>query len=69
MICPYCNNEMQSGYIKACRNIFFDKVKDANPNMFTKNAISLGKFWELTQIECYYCDSCEKFIFDNPRKK
>jgi len=69
MQCPYCNNEMKKGVISGDGRTkvrwcvedekikFFDKLTNKG---IIEAKYTLSHF----QIESYYCNNCEKMIFD-----
>lgn len=66
-ICPYCNKEMEPGYIHGDRYtlkwIPKEKDKGALLQWFSKG-IKLTKPLTNSSIESFYCDKCNKIIID-----
>ena len=66
MNCPYCNKEMQKGFMKSHHPILWGEektlsfLKTYNDYVLTKNdfhSVMRGMF-----IESYYCNDCHKQI-------
>lgn len=64
MKCPYCNEEMEKGYIQSARPIFWGEEKHKisfQPNRDKEFTISKGFLTGCT-VESYYCINCKKLI-------
>ena len=64
MKCPYCNEEMEKGYIKSSHLIHWGKEKNLGPGSNDINLInrSLGGFFKGNFVESNYCGCCNKII-------
>lgn len=65
--CPYCNKQMELGYIHgdryALKWIPKDKDKGTLLQWFSKG-IKLTKPLTNSSIESFYCNNCDKIIID-----
>ena len=64
MKCPYCNKELERGFLKTSHHVHWGKEKELgfNPDdiLLTKNNVQTfikGQF-----IDSYYCNDCKKII-------
>lgn len=68
MKCPYCNNEMESGYIGQSK--LFVPITWVSDNVKEDAILPIHKTINLTStlkggtITTYYCENCKKFIID-----
>lgn len=79
MICPYCDKEMQKGCISCdgrCGIHWTPEEKQSD--IWSKMDRALGvtgqiqaakKKFTMLQIEAYYCEDCQKMIFDTTVSK
>ena len=61
MVCPYCKNEMEIGFIQSPRPIFWSlskKIVVVGANKL-KGDIPITTLDDLTSKEAYYCKTCE----------
>lgn len=69
LVCPFCNETMETGYIKSYgESIFFTPDKARKNNFFTgKDNVVLvkGEMFGTSSVVSYYCRSCNKCIIDN----
>ena len=70
MICPYCNNKMNRGFIKN-REQKLSWIPDGEKAPLTswsisKNGIALGNysFFSGGETVAFYCAECKKIILD-----
>ena len=66
MLCPYCGEEMDKGFVQSARPIFWSVEKK---KMFylpseTKGDISIAKGGNGCVKESYLCRKCKKIIID-----
>ena len=69
MNCPYCDSEMQKGYINSSYALARWYAEGEKPKMTpAKSGTRLSDSLTLgTQsIESYHCDKCKKIIIDLP---
>ena len=64
MKCPYCNEEMERGYLKSSQRIHWGKEKALG---FLPDDIKLTKdfwkgFFEGFYVEAYHCRHCGKIV-------
>lgn len=66
MICPYCNNEMEKGYVQSNKEVYYT----TNPTKFPL-AIPKAEDINLTKrifapvtIEAWNCPVCKKILID-----
>ena len=69
MKCPYCNNEMQKGYIQCRDGVTWTPKKQwvAAFSSLGAGAVPLGKDNGLSPnsvAEAYHCGTCKKVIID-----
>ena len=69
MKCPYCNNEMQKGYIQCRDGLHWTpkKQKIAALSGLGTGAVLFGNeesFVPNTTALAYHCESCKKIIID-----
>lgn len=64
MTCPYCGREMEQGYIKSSKQIFWGKEKELVMGE-ERTMLSQG-FWDGFfhgfSVESFYCPDCKKII-------
>lgn len=64
MKCPYCNKDMEQGYIKSPQQLFWSKFKELGTDNETIRLS--GNFWDGFargfSVESYYCPDCKKII-------
>ena len=67
MICPYCEQEMEKGYIDHSDFRFplewYPAKRDAGIFWSRKNNIKLTSVTD-SSLTAYYCAACRKFIID-----
>lgn len=65
MKCPYCNQEMENGFVQSARDIFWGEKK--HKLFFTPNEkevkLAIGGLNGCI-INAYYCRDCKKIIID-----
>ena len=64
MFCPYCENEMEKGFIQSPRAIFWsskEKIVFIGANI-SKGDIPITKLNDLTSKEAYHCKTCKNII-------
>ena len=69
MDCPYCNDEMQKGYIVSTFALARWYAQGDNPKgAFNKNGVRLTNDPAIEKqiIKSYHCGSCKKIIIDVP---
>lgn len=68
MKCPYCNEEMQLGYIQCRDGVSWTPKKQLVPSLsfLGKNSFSLenGAADNSTAVYAYRCKACKKIIID-----
>ena len=69
MICPYCNREMQKGYIQCRDGLHWTPKKQVVSALsgLGKGAVLIGNEEGLvpnTTAIAYHCDECKKIIID-----
>ncbi len=66
MKCPYCGDEMESGFIKSGRSIYWGKEQVVDPLFYPDdikvNKFSLGALFGGNYVEAYHCSSCKKIV-------
>ena len=68
MKCPYCNNEMESGYIG--QSELFVPITWVSDNVKEDAILPMRKTIKLTamlkggRLVTYHCETCKKFIID-----
>ena len=68
MKCPYCNSEMEKGYIG--QSELFVPITWVSDNVKEVAILPIRKTIKLTatfkgcKITTYYCENCKKFIID-----
>lgn len=67
MKCPFCDNEMENGYIQSARDIFWGRKK--HKLFFMNDEISIASGWNGSTKEAYACKVCQKIIIDYSDKK
>lgn len=64
MNCPYCNKEMESGFLKTSHHVSWGKEKELGLNqddiLLTKN--NLETFFKGQFIKSHYCSDCKKIL-------
>ena len=73
MKCPYCDKEMEKGFIQGARGVLFspeEKMLIYIKNLFSKKDINItGSIFELTS-PAHYCYDCDCLIWKkNPDEK
>jgi hypothetical protein len=71
MNCPYCNSEMQKGYINSSYALARWYADGEKPKMNPKNSViklSNSPATKLQVIESHYCGDCAKIVIDIPNK-
>lgn len=63
MQCPYCNNEMQEGYISTNGRTSVNWKPDNEQSEPKKIRLSPADFY-MIEIDAFYCDNCKKIIID-----
>ena len=69
MNCPYCNSEMQKGYINSPYALARWYADGEKPKMNPKNSgirLSGSSALEIQVIESYHCGKCNKIIINLP---
>ena len=68
MNCPYCNRPMTEGILESNRNLYF-RPGPVKPHVFLigGGAVSLGSFWTAFEVKTFYCETCDFFLFKNPK--
>ncbi len=64
MVCPYCKNIMESGFIQSSRPILWsnkEKKVFVSPNK-SRGDIPITKLSNLTSKEAFYCKICNNVI-------
>ncbi len=65
MKCPYCNQEMENGFVQSARDIFWGGKKH---KLFFKpsndNEFIIADGWNGCVISAYCCRDCEKIIIN-----
>ena len=74
MICPYCNDEMQKGYIQSRDGVFWTPKKHVTSAVtsFFKDAIAIGmddKFVPNGKAIEYHCAKCKTVIIPYGEEK
>ena len=71
MICPYCNNKMEEGYINSSHELNWKKGDKKYSQGYSVNydyndSVLLGSFSFLkgTAVKAYCCRNCTKIIID-----
>ena len=69
MKCPYCNNEMQKGYVQCRDGVTWTPKKQlvASLASLSAGAIRIGKDSGLSPnsvAEAYHCEACKKVIIE-----
>ena len=64
MKCPYCNHEMEHGYIKSSQRMYWGKEEKLG---FLPDDIKLTKnfwngFFEGNFVESHHCSHCKKIV-------
>ena len=68
MLCPYCNTEMEKGYIG--QDQLFVPITWISNNVREDTVLPIHKTIKLTatlkggEITTYHCENCKKFIID-----
>lgn len=67
MKCPYCNNEMQQGYVQCRDGVYWTPKKQwvSTLSSLAKGAVALGsndKFMEKSKATAFNCDKCKNVI-------
>lgn len=73
MNCPYCNWEMEEGYIQSPIEIFWNKGSKRHilgRSELHENAVMLSKysFVKGSAVRSYLCRNCKKVIIDYSEK-
>lgn len=64
MVCPYCENVMENGFIQSPRPIFWsskEKIVFVSSNK-SRGDIPITTLNKLTSKEAFYCKICNKVI-------
>ena len=72
MNCPYCNNEMQKGYIPSTSGLARWYENGERRKLLVNNSgirLSNHSAFEKQVIESYHCKTCRKIIIDVPYAK
>ena len=66
MNCPYCNQQMEAGYIKTPQAAQWTPAEGANPLSRWFNGVRLVGFSHITgtRVEAEYCPDCGKIIIN-----
>jgi len=67
MICPYCENEMQEGWVDQERfSLKWTPAEDRGllEMLLQKNVIMLTSLEQGGRLVMYHCAECKKFIVD-----
>ncbi len=64
MICPYCQEPMEKGFIQSPRAMYWSPKKSQMFFIPSKSDISLAKGINGSFKETYYCEKCNKMILD-----
>ena len=70
MNCPYCGKDMEKGYIKSSRRLFWSRggeleTVDENDLKLSKGFLkSLKGFFVGFSVESEYCKDCKKIIME-----
>lgn len=65
-ICPYCGNEMHSGFLQSARPIIWaadEKSLTFRASGDNEYQVSHG-FWDGCFAETYFCKNCDIFILE-----
>lgn len=69
MICPYCGEEMVSGFIQSANQIYFNKGKRARffaaGDLRSRNLTRVSL--RAPNLKSYLCENCQKIIVDVSR--
>lgn len=73
MICPYCKNEMEKGYLYSDGAIKWkegDKKPGIMNNIFSPHQLSAAQFRlpNMQTVEANYCPACAKIIIETSVK-
>lgn len=71
MTCPYCNSEMVLGVIHGDRYSLKWHPKTNYSHLFQnpfQKGIKITEYFDGNYFECYYCERCQKMIFDVPEQ-
>lgn len=71
MKCPFCGNEMQSGYLQSGRPFVWSEGKKVGPVIRKTGpdvVVSEG-FWVGCHARSEYCPDCKKIITSVPEKE
>lgn len=66
MKCPYCDEEMRSGYIQGGSGVFFTEKKR---RLFIKKRTfhtadkTIALWWNGCASPAFYCDTCESLVW------
>lgn len=66
MRCPYCEAEMEAGYLNSSSNIFYSK-DDSGYAPGRRFALETGPMriaFHGVNVEASYCEACKKIIID-----
>ena len=69
MNCPYCNGEMQKGYINSSYALAKWYADGENPKVNPQNSgirLSNNSALKKQTIESYHCGNCKKVIINLP---
>lgn len=70
MTCPYCKNEMKSGYISAYNRLSWtpegERVQGGTKWAKSPSSIVLAEYFLLgaATVDAAYCEGCKKIVID-----
>ena len=67
MNCPFCNEEMEHGYLKSYYNVYFDMDKSHTPRVARHKGqwITNDNKPRNHSIEAWFCHRCKRIIIEN----
>lgn len=70
MICPYCGEKMEHGYIQSgdCFDVFFTKKKSKLASALGITQLTTGNTLGVF-VEAYKCEACKKIVIDYSEKR
>ena len=67
MKCPFCGDEMRSGYLQSTKPIYWSEEK---PSVIIYSDVKISKgFWAGCHAPADYCSRCKKIITSVPEKE
>lgn len=70
MRCPICGNEMQKGYLKSAKPIFWSTKRKITLLPCKEDVkVSTPDEWQGCYQETFYCAQCGKFLLDLHTRK